>query len=105
MQAWGPSAGERTGLDGGALVPRAADFAAAPKTVDDPWVIEWRALTVALLDDLAPLVRAELGVDAQQLPLACMLEGGSWAAGREIAAERRPGGAPPLRIASDGTVF
>jgi len=92
-------------IDGGALVPLAADFAALPKTVDDPWVIEWRALTVALLDDLAPLVRAELGVDAQQLPLACMLEGGSWAAGREIAAERRPGGAPPLRIASDGTVF
>ena len=92
-------------IDGGALVPLAADFAALPKTVDDPWVIEWRALTVALLDDLAPLVRAELGVDAQQLPLACMLEGGSWAAGREIAAERRPGGAPPLRIDSDGTVF
>lgn len=92
-------------IDGGALVPLAADFAARPRTVDDPWVIEWRALTVALLDDLAPLVRAELGVDAQQLPLACMLEGGSWAAGREIAAERRPGGAPPLRIASDGTVF
>ncbi|WP_461549013.1 DUF1688 family protein, partial [Sphaerotilus sulfidivorans] len=92
-------------IDGGALVPLAADFAALPKTVDDPWVIEWRALTVALLDDLALLVRAELGVDAQQLPLACMLEGGSWAAGREIAAERRPGGTPPLRIDSDGTVF
>jgi hypothetical protein len=68
-------------------------------------VIEWRALTVALLDELAPLVRAELGVSAAQLPLACMLEGGSWAAGRQIAAERRLGGPPPVEIASDGTVF
>jgi hypothetical protein len=50
-------------------------------------------------------VRAELGVSAAALPLACMLEGGSWAAGREIAAERRPGGAPPVQIDSDGTVF
>ncbi|TMK08883.1 MAG: DUF1688 family protein, partial [Alphaproteobacteria bacterium] len=32
-------------------------------------------------------------------------EGGSWAAGREIAAERRPDGSAPLLIASDGTLF
>lgn len=92
-------------LDTGVVVPRDADFAAAPRTPADPWVIEWRALTVALLDELAPLVRAELGVTAAQLPLACMLEGGSWAAGRQIAAERRLGGPPPLAIDSDGTVF
>jgi hypothetical protein len=34
-----------------------------------------------------------------------MLEGGSWAAGRRIAAERRADGGPPLNIISDGTVF
>jgi hypothetical protein len=34
-----------------------------------------------------------------------MLEGGTWAAGRKIAAARRAGGAPPVRIVSDGTVF
>ena len=67
--------------------------------------MEWRALTVTLLDELATLVRAELGVDAEALPLACVLEGGTWAAGREIAAELREGGAPPLKIDSDGTVF
>ena len=66
-------------------------------------MIEWRALTVTLLDELAPRVRAALGAPA--LPLACILEGGSWAAGRQIAAERRPGGAPPVAIESDGTVF
>jgi hypothetical protein len=34
-----------------------------------------------------------------------VLEGGSWAAGREIAAELRSGGGAPLVIASDGTLF
>lgn len=90
-------------LDAGVIVPRDAGFAARARRPDEPWVIEWRALTVALLDELAPRVRAALG--APDLPLACLLEGGSWAAGRQIAAERRPGGAPPLAIDSDGTVF
>lgn len=92
-------------LDGGAIVPLDPGHADRPREPGDPWVVEWRALTVALLDALAPQVRAELGVGAQALPLACILEGGSWAAGREIAAERRPGAAPPVRIDSDGTVF
>jgi hypothetical protein len=78
--------------------------------VDHPLVVGWRAMTVALLDRIAPLVRAELGVTAEAMPLASVLEGGTWAAGRRIAAERRPdtnsgGGGPPLTIISDGTVF
>jgi len=90
-------------LDAGVIVPRDAAFAARPRQPAEPWVIEWRALTVTLLDELAPRVRETLG--APSLPLACMLEGGSWAAGRQIAAERRPGGAPPVTIDSDGTLF
>lgn len=62
------------------------------------------ALTVALLDELAPLVRHELGVDQDRMPLACVLEGGTWAAGR-VLAQRLRGGLPPLVIVSDGTVF
>jgi hypothetical protein len=50
-------------------------------------------------------VRQALGVSAEELPLARILEGGTWAAGRQIAAERRPGGVPPVVIDSDGTVF
>ena len=73
--------------------------------VGDPLVVEWRALTVALLDVLAPLVCARLGVSAEDFPLACLLEGGTWRAGREAARARRADGAPPLRIISDGTVF
>ena len=64
--------------------------------------VEWRALTVTLLDELAQCVRAEL--DRPQLPLACILEGGTWAAGRELAMRLR-NGEPPLRVLSDGTVF
>ncbi|MEL3891100.1 URC4/urg3 family protein [Ferrovibrio sp. MS7] len=68
-------------------------------------VVEWRALTVALLDRLADPLRRRLGKTRAELPLASLLEGGTWAAGRRIAAERRPGGPPPLNIISDGTVF
>jgi hypothetical protein len=83
------------------------DPAAARETHDvaSTLVVEWRALTVALLDRLADLVRQRLGLDANSFPLARMLEGGSWAAGRRIARERRPDGSPPVKVASDGTVF
>jgi hypothetical protein len=88
-------------------VLRLADPADAGRAhaVSDPLIVAWRAMTVALLDRLAPLVRAELGVSAADFPLARMLEGGTWVAGRRIAAERRPGGGPPFNIISDGTVF
>jgi hypothetical protein len=62
-------------------------------------------LTVALLDRIAPMVRERLGVPAEDFPLARVLEGGTWAAGRAIARERRADGGPPLVVHSDGTVF
>jgi hypothetical protein len=92
-------------LDFGIITPRDPSFTSRLLTVDEPAVVEWRALTVMALDRLADAVRAELGVTAAQFPLARILEGGTWAAGRRIAAERRPGGAPPVRLDSDGTVF
>jgi hypothetical protein len=92
-------------LDCGALVARDPDLPRRPLDPFDEAVIEWRALTVALLDRLAERVRRRFGLDNSAFPLSKVLEGGSWAAGREIAAERRPGGSPPLTIASDGTLF
>ncbi len=91
-------------LDSGVI--RLKDPAQAERThqAGDELVVEWRALTVALLDELAPKVRGILGLSADQLPLACVLEGGTWAAGR-VLAQRLRGGTPPLNIASDGTVF
>ena len=92
-------------LDAGVIVARDAGFAVRRYTPADLWVIEWRALTVALLDRVAPLVRERLDASAHQMPLACVLEAGTWLAGRQIAAERRAGGGPPVQIESDGTVF
>ena len=89
-------------LDTGVLELRNDGEAVIAWDVGSELVVEWRALTVALIDELAPLVRAQL--DRSDLPLACILEGGTWAAGRELAAELR-GGDPPLAIRSDGTVF
>jgi hypothetical protein len=91
-------------LDTGVLCLREPAWAASTWEVGDELVVEWRALTLALLDELAPLVRARLGVDVGQMPLACVLEGGSWAAGRALA-ERLRDGRPPLSVISDGTVF
>jgi hypothetical protein len=91
-------------LDTGVLRLRDAELGSQSWSAADELVVEWRALTVALLDELAPLVRDRLGVDAEQMPLARILEGGTWAAGRRLAQQLR-GGLPPLAILSDGTVF
>ncbi len=92
-------------IDSGVINARRARDLAARWKPGDELVVEWRALTVTLLDELAVLVRQRLGRTADELPLACVLEGGTWAAGRQIAAEKRPDGSPPLHIDSDGTVF
>jgi hypothetical protein len=92
-------------VDTGVLSLKDPADAGREHPVDGPVVVGWRALTVALLDRLAPLVRARLGVTAEDFPLARVLEGGSWAAGRRIARQLRADGGPPLKIASDGTVF
>jgi hypothetical protein len=68
-------------------------------------IIEWRALTVFLLDIIGAEIQNRLGKTPQDFPLAKVLEGGTWWAGRKIAALNRAGGTPPLNIKSDGTVF
>jgi hypothetical protein len=91
-------------LDTGVLQLRDTGWADRSLTAADELVVEWRALTVALIDELAPLVREQLGVSPERMPLAQVLEGGTWAAGRQLAQQLR-GGLPPLSIVSDGTVF
>lgn len=92
-------------VDTGVLVLSDPAEAGRPHPVDSPLVVGWRALTVALLDRLAPMVRERLGVSACDFPLARVLEGGTWAAGRRIAREKRADGGPPIAVLSDGTVF
>lgn len=92
-------------IDTGVIVPRHAGVLSGAHEATSELVVEWRALTVCLLDRLAVEMRRVRGLDAISLPLAKVLEGGTWAAGRRIAAAKRPGGAPPIAVVSDGTVF
>jgi hypothetical protein len=92
-------------VDTGVLVLRDPADAGRVHDVGSPLVVEWRSLAVALLDRLAESLRGRLGLDAVSLPLAKVLEGGTWAAGRAIAQARRADGAPPIAVRSDGTVF
>ena len=89
-------------IDGGVLKPVARGWNTTRHPVGSPLVVEWRALTVALISRLAEAVRGALGVE---LSMAQILEGGTWAAGRKLAAAARPDGGPPIRLISSGTIF
>ncbi len=92
-------------LDTGVIALKDPADAGPAHSVDSALVVEWRALTVALLDRIAGPVRERLGLSAEVFPLAKVLEGGTWATGRRLARERRGDGSPPLQVVSDGTVF
>jgi hypothetical protein len=92
-------------VDIGVLAFRDAEATQQAHEVASSLVVEWRALTVALLDRVADGVRKRLGLDASSMPLAKILQGGTWAAGRLLARERRADAAPPVKVISDGTVF
>lgn len=90
-------------LDTGLIEPK-TDLKARPLHPDSKLVIEWRALTVALLDELAEAIRRKMKLSEKEFPLAKVLEGGTWWAGRKLALEKR-NGQPPFELISDGTVF
>lgn len=92
-------------LDFGVLELRDPSLALRPLEAGEPAVIEWRALTVQLLDMVGEKVCERLGKTKAELPLARVLQGGTWSAGREIAKKLRDGGVPPLQLKSDGMVF
>jgi hypothetical protein len=92
-------------VDLGVLALRNPADAERAHEVDSALVVEWRALTVALLDRLADMLRERLKRDARSLPLVSLLEGGTWATGRAAAYARRADGSPPIKVISDGTVF
>jgi Protein of unknown function (DUF1688) len=92
-------------IDLGVICPRQPIDLQRPHQVSSEIVVEWRALTVVLMDQLLDAVRRELGLD-HTFTMPQMLQGGTWSAGRKIAlALRPPGGPSPLPILADGTVF
>ncbi|KAK3182619.1 hypothetical protein K4F52_006069 [Lecanicillium sp. MT-2017a] len=71
----------------------------------DDVIVEWRALTLNLLDKVYEIIGSRLG-DQAHLTMAQVLEAGTWKSGREIAAKLRPETkSSPIIIQSDGTVF
>lgn len=69
-------------------------------------IVEWRALTVALLDRLHGLISERFAEKGVTITMAQMLEAGSWKSGREIAAQLRPSTkSSPILIDGDGTIF
>ncbi|KAM6538792.1 hypothetical protein FALCPG4_000651 [Fusarium falciforme] len=71
----------------------------------DDTIVEWRALTLVLIDKLYTKIQSRMG-DGVQLSMAQLLEAGTWKSGREVAAQRRPKTkSSPIIIKSDGTVF
>jgi len=92
-------------VDLGVIRPRAAIDPLLRHDVGSQRVVEWRALTVALMDPLVGLVRERLGLNSS-FTMPQLLQGGTWSAGRKIAhALRPPDGPSPIAVAADGTVF
>lgn len=92
-------------LDLGLLQLKDPQLAKILHPPDSELIVEWRALTVCLLDRIADAIRTKLDLTPESLPLVKVLQGGTWTAGRKIAASLRPSGTPPIQISSDGTVF
>ncbi|WP_254721928.1 DUF1688 family protein [Kovacikia minuta] len=92
-------------LDLGLLQIKDPGVLQQPHSPGSEVIVEWRALTVILLDRIADALRQKLNKTSTELPLAKILQGGTWAAGRQIAAELRKDGDSPIQIKSDGTVF
>lgn len=73
---------------------------------NDEVIVQWRALTICLLDRLAGPLRSRLGLTESNFSLPKMLEGGTWKAGRIVAKAKRPNTCgPPIIVESDGTLF
>ncbi|GAB4514318.1 MAG: hypothetical protein Tsb0019_12210 [Roseibium sp.] len=70
-------------VETGVLSARDGEAALAPDARRDR-MIELRGVTIALVDRLAQRLAEELGVSLDQVPLTCVLEGGTARAGRRI---------------------
>jgi hypothetical protein len=69
-------------------------------------IVEWRAMTVALLDKLHGLLSDQFSEQGISLTMPQMLEAGTWKGGRELAAKFRPQTkSSPILIEGDGTLF
>ena len=92
-------------IDFGLLIPKDNKALSRSYTQSDELVVEWRALTISLIDIIAGELRRSLKMNPNSLPMTKILEGGTWAAGRAIALSKRRTGCPPINFSSDGSIF
>lgn len=92
-------------IDSGVLILKDKSRSTELHKPDSELIIEWRSLTIYLLDLIADLIRNELGMTSDEIPLVKILEGGTWLAGRRLAQDLRDDASPPILLDSDGTVF
>ena len=92
-------------LDTGVLELKNPNEFSVLHSISSEQIVEWRALTVILLDRIGEKLRESIKLTREELPLPQILQGGTWSTGRLLAYKRRPDGSPPLRIVSDGTIF
>lgn len=92
-------------LDSGLITLKDANLKDVVHPVESELVIEWRALTITLLDELGKLVAEKLGKTRVEFPFVKVLEGGTWWAGRILAQKLREDGSPPLKVQSDNVIY
>jgi len=92
-------------IDTGVLQPFDSQLLKSRLKLNSEAIVEWRALTVFILDQLAVDLRKKLKLNEKELPMGAVLQGGTWMVGRELAAKLRSDSAPPLNLDIDGTVF
>lgn len=92
-------------IDMGLIISKHSNFSKKTYSINSEIIVEWRALTVAILDKIADKMRNSLKLTEEEFPLAKVLQGGTWSAGRAIAKNRREDSSPPIKFESKGTVF
>lgn len=91
-------------LETGVLRLRDERTASSDWTCGDAVVVEWRALSLALMEEMAPLMRDFLGCERSELPMGCILEGVARAADRNRSG-RHPARRSLLRVDSEPALF
>ena len=92
-------------IDTGFVTPQDQQLMESRLSPDSEAIVEWRAITVYMLDRITGELRKSLKLGPKRLPLSSVLQGGTWSAGRELAARLRSDGSPPLKIDIEGTIF
>ena len=92
-------------VDIGLITLKDEDYYEKIHNVGSELIVEWRALTLVLIEKIKDGINEYYKNDGVKLTMSQVLQGGTWSAGRAIAMEKRNTTDPPIKIRSDGTIF